>query len=154
MGPIAPQPLHFAQAIFRVIQDIRDLKNLSLEQDPPGNARSSRRKSKVLDVFSELWRVTVTRCRIKPRVSRTQDLSTIGVAQPCCRLDQCAKHGLRIEGRAADDLKHVGGGGLLLQRLAQLVKKPRILDSDDRLAGKIRDHLNLLFAERLNLLTV
>jgi hypothetical protein len=26
MGAIAPQPLHFAQAIFRVIQDIRDLK--------------------------------------------------------------------------------------------------------------------------------
>ena len=31
--------------------------------------------------------------------------------------DQRIEHRLQIEGRAADDLEHVGGGGLLLQRL-------------------------------------
>src|SRR3984893_3402171 len=36
------------------------------------------------------------------------------------RLDQPAKHGLEIECRSADHLEHVGGGGLLLQRLAEL----------------------------------
>ena len=34
--------------------------------------------------------------------------------------DERIEYGLQIEGRAADDLEHVGGGGLLLQRLAQL----------------------------------
>ena len=51
--------------------------------------------------------------------------------------DQCIEHRLQIEGRAADDLEHVGGGGLLLQRLAQLVEQPRVLDGDDGLAGEV-----------------
>jgi len=59
------------------------------------------------------------------------------VAKPCRRLDQGIEHGLDIEGRAADHLEHTGGGGLLLQRLAQLVEKPRVLDGDDGLFGKI-----------------
>jgi len=62
----------------------------------------------------------------------------ISLAQPRRRLDERIEHGLQIEGRAADDLEHVGGGGLLLQRLAQLVKEPRILDGDDGLRCKIR----------------
>src|SRR5262249_34870209 len=36
------------------------------------------------------------------------------------RLDQRVEHGLKIKGRAADYLEHVGGGGLLVERLAQL----------------------------------
>ena len=35
------------------------------------------------------------------------------------RLDKRFEHGLQVERRAADDLEHVGGGGLLLQRLAR-----------------------------------
>ena len=36
-------------------------------------------------------------------------------AKPRRQLHQRIKHCLQLEGRAADDLKHVGGGGLLLQ---------------------------------------
>ena len=42
----------------------------------------------------------------------------VGLAQPRRRLDQRIEHGLQIEGRAADDLEHVGGGGLLLQQIS------------------------------------
>jgi hypothetical protein len=31
------------------------------------------------------------------------------------------EHGLQVEGRAADDLEHIGGGGLLLQRFSEIV---------------------------------
>jgi hypothetical protein len=55
------------------------------------------------------------------------------------------QHRLEIESRPADDLEHVGGGDLLLQRfaeivsaLAQLVEQPRVLDRDDGLGGEIR----------------
>ena len=51
--------------------------------------------------------------------------------------DQRLQHRLQIEGRAADDLEHVGGGGLLLQRFAQLVEQPRVLDGDDGLGGEV-----------------
>ena len=47
------------------------------------------------------------------------------------------EHGLQIERRAADDLEHVGGGGLLLQRLPQFVEQPRVLDGDDGLGGEV-----------------
>ena len=61
----------------------------------------------------------------------------IRLAQARGRLDQRVEHRLQIERRAADDLEHVGGGGLLLQGFAQLVEQPRVLDGDDRLGGEV-----------------
>src|SRR5262249_6481679 len=65
------------------------------------------------------------------------------------------------KGRAADDLEHVGGGGLLLQRfgevvraLAQLVQQPRVLDGDDGLLGEIAHQLDLLVGEWPHFLAV
>ena len=52
-------------------------------------------------------------------------------------------------------LQHLGGRGLLLQRLgqivgalAQLVEQARVLDGDDGLGGEVRDQLDLLVGER------
>src|SRR5262245_5884657 len=73
--------------------------------------------------------------------------------ETCGRLRQRIKHGFEIEGRAADDLEHVGSGGLLLQRFAQLVEQARIFDGDDCLIGKIRYQLDLLVSERPDFLT-
>ena len=47
------------------------------------------------------------------------DGAHVGLAEPGRRFDQRLEHRLQIEGRAADDLEHVGGGGLLLQRFAR-----------------------------------
>jgi hypothetical protein len=67
----------------------------------------------------------------------------VGIAQSGGRLDQRVKHGLQIESRTAYDLKHVGGGCLLLQRfceiggaLAQLVEQSGVFDGDDCLLAK------------------
>ena len=74
----------------------------------------------------------------------TKQPHMVGVAKSGRRLGQRIEHGLQIEGRAADDLEHVGGGRLLLQRfgqivcaLAQLVEQARVLDGDDGLAGEV-----------------
>src|SRR5262249_11803073 len=68
---------------------------------------------------------------------------------------------LQIEGRAADNLEHVGGGGLLLQRfgkivgtLPQLIEQTGVLNCDDDLPREIAEKLDLLIGERRNLLTV
>jgi acetylornithine deacetylase/succinyl-diaminopimelate desuccinylase-like protein len=45
--------------------------------------------------------------------------------------------------RARDHAQHVGGGGLLLQRFAQLVQQPSVLDGDQRLIGKGSHQLDL-----------
>ena len=45
----------------------------------------------------------------------------VRIAQPPRRFDQRIEHRLEVEGRAADHLEHVGGGGLLLQRLRKVL---------------------------------
>jgi len=67
------------------------------------------------------------------------------------------QHRLKIEGRAADDLEHVGGGGLLLERFTQflgacfhLIEQPHVLDCDDGLIGERRDEVDLLLTEWIN----
>ena len=52
-------------------------------------------------------------------------------------------------------LQHLGGRGLLLQRLGQLararlhlVEQPHVLDRDHRLVGEGRDQFDLLVGER------
>ena len=76
----------------------------------------------------------------------------IRLAQSRRRFDQRIEHRLQIEGRAADDLEHVGGGGLLLQRFAQLVEQPRVLDGDDGLGSEVLYQSYLFIGERPNLL--
>ena len=68
------------------------------------------------------------------------------------------EHRLKLARRTGDDLQHLGGGGLLLERLreisgamAQLMKQPRVLDRDHRLGGEVRDQPDLLVGERANL---
>jgi hypothetical protein len=73
----------------------------------------------------------------------------VRLAEARCRLGQRIEHRLQIEGRAAYDLEHVGGGGLLLQRFAQLVEQARVLNGDDGLRGKVLDQLDLLTGGRL-----
>src|SRR5262249_24921988 len=69
--------------------------------------------------------------------------------------------GSQLAGRAADDLQHLGGRGLLLQclgeivgALAQFVKQAGVLVGDHGLAGEILDQLDLLVGERLSLLAI
>ena len=50
--------------------------------------------------------------------------------------DQRIKHRLQIERGAADELEHIGGGSLLLERFAQLVEQTCIFDGDRGLIGK------------------
>src|SRR5262249_37427367 len=88
----------------------------------------------------------------------------ITLAQAYCRIvcvaqlrrgcDQRIEHLFQFEGRAADDLDHVGGRGLLLKRFAQLVEQPRVLDGDDGLLREIADKFNLLLRKWSYLLAV
>ena len=61
------------------------------------------------------------------------------------------KYRLQFTGRTADDLEHVGGGGLLLKRFAQFVQQPRVLDGDDGLRGEIGYEFDLDTCEWMHL---
>ena len=62
--------------------------------------------------------------------------------------------GSKFARRPADDLEHVGGRGLLLQRFAQLVEQARVLDRDDGLGSEVFDQFDLLVGERTDLLAI
>src|SRR5207248_3959485 len=55
---------------------------------------------------------------------------------------------LPISGRGIDDPQHLGGRGLLFQRLACLGNEPRVLHSDDRLGGEVLQQRDLVIRER------
>ena len=85
----------------------------------------------------------------------------IRFAQARHRLNEGIEHRLQVECRPADDLEHVGGDGLLLERfgqigcaLPQLVEESCVLDSNDRLDGKVLDQLDLFVRERPHLGTI
>jgi hypothetical protein len=67
----------------------------------------------------------------------------IGVAKPGSRFYKGVEYGLQIERRAANDLQHISGRGLLLQRLAQFVEQPRVLNSDHGLISERLEHRTL-----------
>ena len=93
--------------------------------------------------------------------SQRNSTAELGLADARRVLQHGLEHRLQIAGRAGDDLEHLGGRGLLLQRLgkivgalAQLVEQPRVLDGDDGLGGEVLHQLDLLVGEWLDLLAV
>jgi len=71
------------------------------------------------------------------------DVSGIGAAKPDGRFDHCVQHRLHIGGRAADDLEHVAGRGLVFERLfevaragLQFAEQSSVLDRETACAAK------------------
>ena len=63
-------------------------------------------------------------------------------------VEDAIEHRLRVGHRAADHLQHLGGRGLLLQRLLGLVEQPRVLDRDHGLVGEGLEQREFLVGER------
>src|SRR5262249_61751706 len=61
---------------------------------------------------------------------------TGGFAKTSRVLQHGLEHRLQLARRTRNDLKYLSGGRLLLQRLAQFVQQPRVLDGDDGLGGE------------------
>src|SRR5262245_32981837 len=66
----------------------------------------------------------------------TEQPRMVCIAKARGRFDKSVQHRLQIERGAADDLEHIGGGSLLLQRFTQLVEQANILDGDYCLIGE------------------
>src|SRR5499433_1907392 len=143
------------QLVFRIGHRIENLYGRAFEQRAPDGSLASRCIARALGLVLKGGRKLISRLHPKKAVaSWASNTPHIGLAQFCRRLDQGIEHSLQIEGRAADDLEHVGGGGLLLQRLAQLVEQSRVLDGDHRLGGKVRHQLDLLLGKGAYLLAI
>ena len=76
------------------------------------------------------------------------------IAQPRRLFEHRIEHRREIAGRRVDDLQHLGGRGLLLQRLAGLGDQPRVLHRDHRLRREILQQRDLLVGKRPDFLAV
>src|SRR5262245_13075766 len=83
-----------------------------------------------------------------------KDRGVIRIAQARRGLDECIEHFLHVEGRAADDLQNIRGGGLLLQGFAKFVEESRVLDGYDGLVSKALNQLDLFVCKGTHLLSV
>src|SRR5262249_36157950 len=121
---------------------------------PAGDGATTRWNRMLRHELVKFARIAIARDLPVAFTALPVDRGHIGLAQPRRRLDQSVEHSLQVECRAADDLEHVGGGGLPLQRLAQLVEQARVLDGDDGLMGKVGEQFDLLVGEGTHFLAI
>src|SRR5215471_5473416 len=83
-----------------------------------------------------------------------QQPAEYATAKPMRLFQYRVEHGREVAGRAVDDLQHLSGRSLLLQRFARLGEEPRVLHRYDVLGREVLQEGDLLVGERANLLAV
>src|SRR6185312_7358235 len=133
--------------------EIGDMKHPFFANDAAEAGVRARADRPVL--FPELTiglRDVVQMCRVKAFAVIEQDVTELGFAEAHGVREHRLEDRFHITGRRADDFENVSRGSLLLQRLAQLVQQPRVLDGDDGLRGEGLHQLDLLVGEGTHLL--
>ena len=153
--PVVAAGLVAGLRVFGVGENIGDMDRLSVascSRDAAARAgRQGMGSRKSLHFCAE----TVIRDKMIVVAAPLKDGRPVAVAEFCRRSRQRVEHCLQIERRAADNLQHIGGRGLLLQGLGQiararlnLVEHARVLDRDRRLIGEAAQQIQFPLAER------
>src|SRR5262249_48907857 len=153
-GANAAELLGFCESKFWIGTDIYDMNTAAFEQGASADTSAFRFDRHGSDPIHEFSREAAGFSPIEYAVYLPGDRGLVGIGKPSGGFDQRLQHHFEVEGRAADDLEHVGRSSLLLQRFAQLVEQARVLDRDDGLVGEVLDQLDLLVSERAHLLAI
>src|SRR6516225_6540639 len=117
--------LHLLQRVVRIGQDVGNLNRFALEHGAAENTAATRRERNVgHSKFARLdfvERQAESSAGLITGALLAMNRRDVGFAQAYRRFRKRIEHGLQIEGRAADHLEHVGGRGLLLQRVAEFL---------------------------------
>src|SRR5262245_28594829 len=130
------------------------MNRLALQQDTSGKRPSGGLDRNILHHFEELGRIAVCHGSEECRPYLARERAHVGAAEPSRRFQERLQDRLQIEGRAADDFEHIGGGGLLLEGFAEFAEQPGVLDGNDSLAREISDKFYLLLCEGADLKAV
>ena len=140
--------------VFRIGSDIGDLDGSVLERGTGCNAVAAGPNWISLEPIHQFPRSVVGGRHPQHLAVETKNVGPVGPTQSAGALGHRFKHRTEIESRAADDLQHLRGRGLLLQRFAQLIEQAGVLDGDDGLAGEALYQLDLLIVEGPHLLAI
>src|SRR5262249_32377175 len=128
----------------------------TFQQGPSRRRPASPLNGQSPEIFDEFGRIPVSLREEERPVFLPSYRGAVCVTKAASRFNKRLQHRFEIEGRAADDLEYVGGGGLLLEGLAQLLRarlhlleQSRVLDCDHRLIGKRLEQSYLLIREKL-----
>src|SRR5262249_47356304 len=116
-GTMTAASLNFVPGKFRIGQYVRDVNCPAFERGSTGDGPAvdlTRRESR--QVLPIVGPEAEEGNELELVATEAGDARIICSAEPCRRLDERFEHRLQIERRAADDLEHLGRGGLLLQR--------------------------------------
>ena len=140
--------------VLGVREDVGDVHDASLQNGSSRSRRSVLVDRIPLHHLDKVRRMAEAGCNAIKLSVLPVDEALVRAAETDGILYQRLQHYLQVEGRPADDLEHVCRGGLLLQRLAQLVEQARVLNRDDGLLRKILQQRYLCVRERTDLLTI
>src|SRR6266403_5448814 len=133
----------------------------AFKQCSPGRRASLGFDRNIFDILLEFSRKPIGLGAVEGPIFFTSNEGLVGIAEPRSRFNKGLQDCRQIESRAADDFQHIGGRGLLLQRLRQILRtfvqfteQPRVLDGDNGLPGEIAQQLDLLVGERADLLSI
>src|SRR5262249_44732644 len=153
-GEHSPKSEYFLgliECVFRVSQCIDDLHWTALEQGSAHRASAASADWGALPYFQKFGWQIVGGHRAADIAVVTENHASLGATEPDGRTQESIEDHLQIERRAADDLEHVGGSGLLLERFTQFVEQASILDGDDGLRSEGLHERHLLIGEGFNL---
>jgi len=106
---------HSRDIVIRLGLDIENLDGLTFKRHTAGDTSRAALKLESQHLRVDLGRKTVARCVPVDSVFQADDRHHRCFAKSRSGFDQRVEHGLQIESGPADDLEHLGGGGLLLE---------------------------------------
>jgi len=155
-GPESAGARPFTECELGIRMHILDMHDPPFKRCAPDQRAASRRNRRACHRLAVFPRVSGGgRHPIESVRMQQIDRTALGCADPNCGFDQVLQYRLEVECRAADDLQHLAGRGLVPERLfeirsalAQFAQQPRILHRDDRLGSEILQKGDLFFRER------
>jgi len=144
--------------VVRVGEDVRNMHNLAFERHPPGDAVATGDNGSLAQGRPMLGVQRRVRHKAVDLALAYRDRCDVGPAKPGGGFGHCVQHRLHIGGRAADDVEHVAGRGLVFERFfevaragPQFTEQPRVLHRDDRLRRERFQKSNFTVGERPHL---
>jgi len=115
--------------------DVDDLYRAAFKEGPAHRRSSAGVDGCALPQLQKFgWQIMSGHCMARIAII-TENHSSVRATEPDGRSQERIKYHLQIERRSADDLKHIGRSGLLLQGFAQFIQQPRVLNGDDGLGS-------------------
>src|SRR5262249_53906762 len=119
---VAAQPLGLCPGVVRVGQDIGNMDHPTFQQGSSRRRPASPLDGQSPDVFDELGRMPVSLREEEHPIFLPSYHGEVGATKAASRLNKRLQDRLEIKSRAADDLEHVGGRSLLLERFTGIAR--------------------------------